>query len=296
MKRAIFLGGAAALAAMPRVASKAAGMPPGVLQTRLHSIARGIPATAGIVALSMESETPLFSYNPHVSFPTASIIKLAIMLTAFNREAASPGTLSERVVTHRADLIGGSDFMAQQSDGASFTVLGLIRPMITLSDNTASNALIDHFGIAEINRRAVAAGMHHTQLKRKFLDYSAIVHHHDNRSTPADMAHLLFQFERGAREGIPTVASSAACRSMIGIMLGQTDKEGIPNGVPGVPVANKTGAVDYTRNDVAIVDPFGNSPFVLAVMTENVSSYGGVYLGMRNLARTLQHHLAGSNA
>jgi len=293
VKRSHFVAGAAALAALPALPRAASAA---TLAAQLHAIARRMPATTGVVAMTMESETPLFSYNAQVSFPTASIIKLAIMLTAFDREAASPGTLSERVVTHRADLIGGSDFMATQPDGAKLSVLELIHPMITLSDNTASNALIGHFGVAAINATAHAAGMKHTHLKRRFLDYSAIVHHQDNRSTPADMAHLLFQLERGAREGVPTVAPATACRTMVEIMLGQTDKEGIPDGVPGVPVANKTGAIDYTRNDVAIVDPFGNSPFVLAVMTERVGSYGGVYLGMRNLARTLQHHLAGSNA
>jgi beta-lactamase class A len=290
VRRAHFLAGAAALAAVPRPALAAS------LQARLHAIVRRMPATAGIVAMTMQSETPIYAHNAGLSFPTASTIKLAIMLTAFNREAAAPGTLAERIVTRRANLIGGSDFMAAQPDGAKLSVLELIHPMITLSDNTASNALIDHFGVAAINATAHAAGMTHTHLQRKFLDYSAIVHHQDNRSTPADMAHLLFQFERGAREGVPTVASPTACRAMVEIMLGQTDKEGIPDGVPGVPVANKTGAIDYTRNDVAIVDPFGNSPFVLAVMTEGVRSYGGVYLGMRELARTLQHHLAGSNA
>ena len=230
------------------------------------------------------------------SFRTASVIKLSIMLTACHREADAHGALSERIVTNRSNLSGGGGFMATQPDGAGLGVLELVHPMITLSDNTASNALIEHFGVDAINATAQAAGMTHTHLQRKFLDYSAIVHHQDNRSTPADMAHLLFAFERGAREGIPTVASATACRAMVEIMLGQTDKEGIPNGVPGVPVANKTGAIDYTRNDVAIVDPFGNSPFVLAVMSERVRSYGGIYLGMRNLARTLQHHLAGSNA
>jgi len=290
VKRSHFLTGTAALAAFPRAASAA------TLESKLHAIARRMPATTGVLAMTMQSEVPIFSYNAQVSFPTASIIKLAIMLTAFDREAASPGTLSERVVTHRADLIGGSDFMATQPDGAKLSVLELIHPMITLSDNTASNALIGHFGVAAINATARAAGMEHTHLKRKFLDYSAIVHHQDNRSTPADMAHLLFQLERGAREGVATVAPPTACRTMVEIMLGQTDKEGIPDGVPGVPVANKTGAIDYTRNDVAIVDPFGNSPFVLAVMTERARSYGGIYLGMRALASTLQHHLAGSNA
>ncbi len=290
MKRSLFLAGAGALVAMPRVASAA------TLRSQLHAIARRMPATAGIVAMTMQSEMPVFAYNADLSFPTASIIKLVIMLTAFNREANAPGALSERIVTHRADLIGGSDFMATRPDGAALSVLELIHPMITLSDNTASNILIDHFGVDAINATAAEAGLHQTHLQRKFLDFSAIVHHQDNRTTPADMAHLLFAFERGAREGIPTVASATACRSMVDIMLGQTDKEGIPDGVPGVPVANKTGAIDYTRNDVAIVDPYGNSPFVLAILTENARNYGSVYLGMRNLARTLQHHLAGSNA
>lgn len=290
MKRAIFLASTVAFATLPRVASAAS------IQARLHAIARSMPATTGVVAMTMASEVPLFSYNAQRSFPTASIIKLAIMLTAFKREARSPGALAERIVTRRADLIGGSDFMATQPDGARLSVIELIHPMITLSDNTAANVLIAHFGVAAINAAARAAGMKHTRLQRKFLDYGAIVRHEDNRSTPADMAHLLFEFERGAREGIPTVASSAACREMVEIMLGQTDKEGIPDGVPGVPVANKTGAIDYTRNDVGIVAPFGDSPFVLAVMTESVDSYDGVYLGMRALARTLEHHLAGSNA
>lgn len=290
MRRSAFLAGAGALALRPRPAGAA------TLQTKLAAIAARMPATTGVVAMTMTREAPLFARDARVSFPTASIIKLVIMLTAFNREAVSPGTLSARVTTHRADLIGGSDFMAQQPDGATFSVLELIRPMIVLSDNTAANALIGHFGPAAINAAGKAAGMKHTHLQRKFLDYAAIVRHEDNRTTPADMAHLVFQLERGAREDLATVASPRACRAMIDIMLGQTDKEGIPDGVPDLPVANKTGAIDGTRNDVAIVDPFGDSPFVLVVLTKRARAYEPLYAGMRAMARTLAHHLAGSNA
>lgn len=290
MRRAVFLASGAAFLALPRPASASS------IAAKLARVVARMPATTGVVAMTMEDERPLYAHNANVSFPTASIIKLVIMLTAFNREAASPGALSEPVVTHRADLIGGSDFMARQPDGATFSVIELIRPMIQVSDNTAANALIGHFGTAAINAAGRAAGLHHTHLQRKFLDYSAIVHHQDNRTTPIDMAHLVYQFERGAREGIPTVASSRACRDMVKIMLGQTDKEGIPSGVPGVPVANKTGAIDYTRNDVAIVDPFGDSPFVLSILTKDARAYGPIYAGMRSMARLLAHHLGGSNA
>jgi len=88
---------------------------------------------------------------------------------------------------------------------------------------------------------------------------------------------LLYQIERGSREGLDTVASSQACRQMIEIMLGQTDRDKIPAGIPaGVPIANKTGEVDGVRNDVAIVDPFGDTPFVLCVLTKYVTNYASV--------------------
>jgi beta-lactamase class A len=102
--------------------------------------------------------------------------------------------------------------------------------------------------------------------------------------------------ERGSREGIATIASPRACRAMIDIMLGQTDREGIPAGVPSnVPVANKTGAIDGTRNDVAIVNPFGNSPFVLAILTKHIDDYGETYQAMRRITRALYRKVAGTD-
>lgn len=288
LTRTTFLSTAAAFALLPSPVLAA--------RQSLQRLARSFPGTSGVYAMTMAGGEPLLSHNSQAVFPTASVIKLVIMLTAFVREATSPGTLSDRVTFHRANLIGGSDFLASQPDGATFSVLQLIRPMIQLSDNTAANALIGHFGVSTINHVGHAAGLHHTRLERHFLDYDAIVHHEDNVTTAADMAHLVFAFERGARESIPTVASPRACRAMIDIMLGQTDLEGIPAGVPrGVKVANKTGAIDGTRNDVAIVDPFGNSPFVLAILTKNLDDYGQTYQAMRRIANALYYRVAGTN-
>jgi beta-lactamase class A len=287
--RRSFLGAAAGFALTPAslLAAKRAGS--------LLALANAFPGTAGVFATTMDG-APLLSHNARASFPSASVIKLVIMLTAFAREATSPGTLSDRVTFHRANLIGGSDFLASQPDGATFSVLELIRPMIQLSDNTAANALIGHFGVSTINHVGHAAGLRQTHLARHFLDYAAIVRHEDNVTSPADMAHLLFSFERAARENVATVASPLACRAMIEIMLGQTDREGIPAGIPSdVPVANKTGAIDGTRNDVAIVDPFGNSPFVLAILSKGIDDYGQTYASMRRIARALYERVAGTN-
>jgi beta-lactamase class A len=183
-------------------------------------------------------------------------------------------------------LIGGSDFMASARDGQRFTVAELIVPMITVSDNTAANLLIGHFGVQAINAVGRRAGMTRTHLARKFLDYAAIAHHNDNVSTPADMGHLLYLIELGAHEGTPTIVSARHCRSMLDIMRGQTDRDGIPAALPShTAVANKTGEIEGTLNDVAVVSPYGDSPFVLAIMTKDAYDYAAAYSAIHAVTR-----------
>ena len=214
------------------------------------------------------------------------------MVTAFVTEERHPGTMQRTIVTHRNDLIGGSDFMAQQPDGARLTVHELLVPMITLSDNTASNYLMSFFGFPAINAVGARLGMHHTRLARHFLDFAAIAHN-DNVTTPADMARLLFAIAHGAREEVRTIVSPEHCRAMIEIMLHQTDRDKIPAGLPpGVPVANKTGEIDGTRNDIAIVEPFGDSPYILTIYSKWVTDYTPLYTAIHRYAR-LSYALAG---
>jgi beta-lactamase class A len=237
-----------------------------------------IPATVGVYGRTMAPGAPLVAYNANVSFPSASTIKVLIMLTAFRLAESDPSVMSTVIAS-----------------GGERSVHELILPMIQVSDNTAANILITHFGFDAINATARHVGMHHTALRRHFLDTPAILRHHDNRTTPHDMAQLLFEIERGTREGIRTVASPASCRAMIQIMLGQTDRDKIPAGVPhGVAVANKTGELTGTRADVAIVDPFGMSPYVLAVYTKDLNDWSGGAYGIANISRLVYHHVAGT--
>jgi beta-lactamase class A len=292
VKRSLFVAGTLATALAPRAALAQSPS----FDARLRAAIATIPGTTGVYARTMAPGPPLFAHNQSVSFPSASTIKLLIMLTAFERARTRPAVMHERITYRSSQLIGGSDFLAGQRDGSRFSVHELIVPMIRLSDNTASNLLITHFGFAAINAAARRAGMHGTHLRRHFLDYSAIVHHMDNRTTPADMAHLLYQIERGAREGIPTVAPPLQCRAMLQIMLGQTDRTKIPAGLPhGVACANKTGEVDGSRSDVAVVEPFGNSPYVLAVYTKRLDNYGDAYAGIADISRIVYAHVAGTN-
>lgn len=284
MKRVHFLGGAAAA-----VCFWPAGVAAKTAAALVAAAAARLSGTLGVCARTLAPGEPLVAYRADEIFPTASIIKVLVMATAYATDETTPGTLAHELVFDRSnDLIGGSDFMTDQADGARFTVKQLIVPMITVSDNTAANMLIGFFGTDAINETGVRAGLTRTHLGRKFLNVGAIVHHHDNVTTPADMAQLLYLIETGAHEGVATVASAAHCRTMVQIMLGQTDRDGIPASLPpGTSIANKTGELTGTRNDVAIVNPFGNNPLILAILTKDVTDYGAAYAAIHSVARAV---------
>lgn len=291
MKRAAFLGGAAAVAILWPGAVQAA-----TLRGRIVKIARDFPGAIGVFARTLAPGAPLVAYRAYESFPTASIIKVLIMTTAFVADEEQPGALDATITFQKSDLIAGSDFMSQASDGATFSVRELIVPMIQLSDNTAANMLIEHFGVDEINDVGFRVGMTQTRLARKFLDWYAIVKHEDNVSTPYDMARLLFVIERGAHEAVRTIVSAAGCRKMVEIMAGQTDRDAIPAALPpGTPVANKTGEIEGTRNDVAIVNPFGDSPLILTVMTKDAYDYSASYDAIHAVTDAVYHVAAASH-
>ncbi|HKE37206.1 MAG TPA: serine hydrolase [Candidatus Baltobacteraceae bacterium] len=258
------------------------------LRRKVVKVADNFPGAIGVFARTLAPGNPLVAYRAFESFPTASIIKVLIMTTAYVLDELHPGSLDQHVKFHRSELIAGSDFMHDATDGETFTVRQLIVPMIQVSDNTAANMLIGHFGIHTINGVALQAGMNQTHLQRKFLDWYAIVRHSENVSTPADMAHLLYLIETGAHEGIKTIVSPAHCRTMIDVMLGQTDRDAIPAALPeGTPIANKTGEIEGTRNDVAIVNPYGASPWILTVMTKAAYDYSASYAAIHEIARAV---------
>jgi beta-lactamase class A len=130
------------------------------------------------------------------------------------------------------------------------------------------------------------AGMTNSKLARHFADVVPAWRRSENVVTPADVATLLYTIERGAREGIPTIATPQSCRAMIDVLLGNDDTTKIVRGLPpGTPCAHKTGEIDGTRNDAGIVDPFGDSPYVIVVLTRDLRDYGAGNAGIARITR-----------
>ena len=279
MRRARFLAGAgsAAMLFAPPLPVRAAAPFGDIVAAATGTLALYVRTMDGVVRYALDSDE---------QFPSASTIKLAIMLTAFRAYEAGNATERTPVRVNAWDLVGGSEFLQYAKPGSIYPMGVLVTHMIRQSDNSASNALISHFGFDRINAVAQKAGMTRTELKRHFLDFTAIVKHNDNQTTAHDLAALLFEIERGAREAIPTVAQPQSCRRMIEILLGQEDRDKIPAGLPArLPVANKTGEIDGVRNDAAIVDPFGDNPYVIVVLTKHLGDESSGIAAINRISR-----------
>jgi beta-lactamase class A len=271
MVRGAFLaGGAAALAARPR--------PLRAQTISVTDLIDRFPGIIGIYCRALTPAPPIVAVRAKERFAAASIIKLPIMLTAYRayeRKTASP---DEYVTLLPGDITEGAPILGDAHSGQRWPIGVLVNAMIKYSDNIASNALISHFGFTEINATIRSAGMTGTLLARHFAGEVPPGRRNLNVTTPHDIGLLLYEIERGAHEGIPTVASPMSCRSMVQTMLGQAYREMIPAGVKRhVPIANKTGELDNVRSDAAIVDPLSESPYVLVILTRNLEYPGLAY-------------------
>ena len=298
MRRGVFVGGTLAAWALPRLASAQTPSPvpspiPAASATPASTappldvgdLVDRIPGITGVVVRTLGDVPPLVAIRPDEKFAAASVIKLAIMATVYRAYDAGTAKPSDTVKTRGPDLIGGSDVLAGSRAGKEWSLDTLVKAMIHVSDNAASNTLITAFGMGTVNATMQLAGMTGSRLGRHFADVVPSWRRSENIITPADTAGLLFAIERGAREALTTIASPQSCRAMIDVMLGNDDATKIVRGLPpGTPCAHKTGEIDFVRNDAGVVDPFGDAPYVLVVLTRKLRNYAAGNTGIGAIA------------
>ena len=285
MQRGAFLtGSAAVLAAPPR--------PVRAPTISVADLVDRFPGIIGIYCRTLTTAPPLLEVRASEKFAAASIIKLPIMLTAFRAYENKTASPEEYVTLLPGDITEGAPVLGDAHSGQRWPIGVLVNAMIKYSDNIASNALISHFGFTAINATIRSAGMTGTLLARHFAGEVPPGRRNLNVTTPHDIGLLLYEIERGAHEGIPTVASPASCRAMVQTMLGQAYREMIPAGVKRhVPIANKTGELDNVRSDAAIVDPLSEAPYILVILTRNLTYPGLAYGEIAQFAQRIDNTL-----
>ena len=167
------------------------------LSAQIEPLVRAFPGVAGVAARNLTTGAEVRLHDT-TAFPTASMIKIPGLFELFRRCAAGGLQLTERLTLRDADRTLGSGLLVDFDAGAALTLRDLSVLMMAISDNTATNMLIDHLGIPAINQACRDAGMTHTEL-RNLIDFDKIRESNDNLavSTPADFCTLLSALYRG---------------------------------------------------------------------------------------------------
>jgi beta-lactamase class A len=232
-----------------------------------------------------------FGSNEDAVLPAASVIKLLIALTLIDESRAGRFDLLDHVALSGSDRVAGSDRFGK-ARARRYPAAELIDAMLSLSDNTASNALLRFTGIPRCNDVASAHGLRRTRIRRSFYDWAAQRRGLENETTARESAELMLLIGTGATE---RGAASAVARAVMSALVTQTDRETIPAALPNRrSVANKTGELPGVRNDVALVDYRQSGAYVISVMDR----YGGsgrpaAVESVRRIARMVDRRFAG---
>ena len=222
----------------------------GVMEQRISALVREFRGVMGVAALDLRSREWI-AVNADTRVPTASTIKVAVMLEAHHQAADGRLPMDATFTLRNADKVGGSGVLNGLHEGLTFTTADLIHLMIVLSDNTATNLLIERLGTARVNERLESYGIHDTKLFRPtFRDGKPDVLPELERefglgmATPRDMVRLLALIWDG--KAVNRQASDA----MLATLRRQQDRATIPRllpSAPGVSVGNKTGTDEEKR-------------------------------------------------
>ncbi len=244
--------------------------PEGGLEARLAPLAK---AHKGKVAIAVKHLGTGESYylNADEPMPTASLIKLAVMIEAYQQQAEGKVKLTDPVTLHKADKVPGSGILTYHfSDGATFPLRDAIRLMIVFSDNTATNLVLDKIGIGSTAQRMEAWGYPNTKINAKVyrgsttsIDPARTKKFGLGSTTARDMVGLLEKLHQGK------IVSPEACKEMLEHLKKCEDKDKFPRFLPaGTVVAHKTGSVNEVRTDAGILY-LKSGPVAVCVLTND---------------------------
>ena len=179
-----------------------------------------------------------FAHLETSTLPTASTIKLALVYELFKQVEEGRIRLEDTLVLDRAKAVGGTGVLADLGT-PTLSIRDYAVLMVRLSDNTATNVLIDRLGMEKIAQRLQALGLTATKLRRHMMDTAAARRGDENVSTPAEIARLLQTLQK-MPDAIALLKMSKENRL----------RRGLP---PDVEAADKSGELDGVRVDAGIV-------------------------------------------
>lgn len=212
--------------------------------------------SVAVTVISLDDDSG-FSINGDERFPSASMIKLLVLVEYMQQVNEGNLDSESSYVLVQSDKVGGAGVIAGAPSGTAFRYSELAQYMIEESDNTATNILIDVLGMDSINDSGQELGLAQTELRHKMMLGDGKT---ENRMSSNDAAVLL----RGIAQHV--IAGEVESTAAESYLLMQADTEGLAQGLPlGVEFGHKTGSLDSARHDGGIV--YSESPYVIVVLT-----------------------------
>lgn len=231
----------------------------GIVQAKIQ----GFAGRVSLYAKNLDSGA-IYALRADEPVRTASTIKLPIMVECFWEAAQGKLKLSEPLTLTQGEKVSGSGILEDLSDGDRLPLRDMIDLMIVLSDNTATNLILNRIGGNAVNARMAQLGLQQTRVMRKILgdrndlkpvptgitDEGAKPENKKwgiGRSSPHEMVIILEKLYKGE------LVSKDASQEMIAILKRQRDQNGMGRDMKDVEIAHKSGALDALRSDVGII-------------------------------------------
>jgi len=230
------------------------------LEKSILDVDRNLDGVMGVAIIDL---TDGHKYLLHASdvFPQASSIKICVLAELYRQAQQGKLKLTDLYTVNAADLVQDSDIMGGLTPGVTkITLRDLATMMVAVSDNSATNVLIDRVGMDNVNAFLAAQGLHETKLRRKMMDLKAASEGRENVSTPNEMSSLLQALYRGQ------ILNKEMTGDFFKVLSTHKDSW-IPRELPDdLKIANKPGALEGVRNDSGVIF-VEKRPYILCVMT-----------------------------
>lgn len=233
---------------------------------KLKEMAERYPANVGIYLKDL-TQGKEWTYRPDRLFPSASLIKVPIMAATLLKCERSKIDLNTELTLTAKERRAGSGSLKWAREGTRLSILEVIYKMITESDNTAAQMLLDYFGIYYFQEAFKELGLAYTNITQEGMSLTSGRVAKENYTTPREMAYLLEKIYRGE------LVSKQSSELMLDILKRTKSRSRLKKGIPiGWEIGHKTGLLRKSCHDAGIVfSPRGD--YIIVVMTSKVPDY-----------------------
>jgi beta-lactamase class A len=224
------------------------------LDDQVKSLVSSFKGNVSLYAKNLDTgET--YTLNGDNRVRTASTIKIAVMIEAFARVNEGKAKWTDEIVLTKEKKVSGSGILFELSDNLHLTLRDAVNLMMMLSDNTATNLVLDVLTTDAVNARMESLGFKNIKINRKVMSggESQAGKDPENKkyglgfATPHEMVLVMEKLERGE------IISAAVSKEMIELMKREQGRYAIGRSLWDLPMASKYGALDRLRSSIAIV-------------------------------------------